>query len=107
MAMAKKGTRRITVDGAIYRWIASPNDGHITLVAESADEPGQRLEAFLRYDDIATPDGLIVGQRRTVGPAVVRVIILAALARGWQPRTRGRQPFRVEGADELVPVGAD
>ena len=108
MAMAKKGTRRITVDGTAYRWVASPNDGYIDFVAELADAPGWRMEASFRYHDVYDPraDGSwrIVGQRRTVGPAAARAVILAALARGWRPDTRNPRPFRVEDADELVPV---
>lgn len=51
MALAKKGSRRITVDGVLYRWVLSPDDGYMVLVTESADASGQRLEAFFRYHD--------------------------------------------------------
>ena len=109
MGLAKRGTRRIAVDGAAYRWVVSPDDGYMVLVAELADSPGQRLEAFFRYHDVCEPAGAgavrIVGQRRSVRPGVVREVLVAALARGWQPARPGLPPFRVQDADELVPVG--
>lgn len=89
MALPQKGTRRITVEGVVYRWVASPNDGYITLVVERADNPGQRLEALFEYHDIFQPVGAdaarVVGQCRSVSPGAVRAVILAALGRGWRP----------------------
>jgi hypothetical protein len=35
MALARKGTRRITVEGATYRWVVAPNDGYIVLVNDA------------------------------------------------------------------------
>jgi hypothetical protein len=109
MGLAKRGTRRIVVDGVAYRWVVSPDDGYLVLVAELADEPGQRLEAFFRYHDVYEPLGegvlRIVGQRRSIRPGVVRAVILAALGRGWQPSQRGIQPFRMHDAEQVAPVG--
>jgi hypothetical protein len=108
MALAKKGTRRITVDGIAYRWVVSPDDGYMILVAEWADGPGQRLEAFFQYHDVHEPAGQgafrIVGQRRSISPGVVRALILAALARGWQPLVRVANAFRIPDADLLIPL---
>jgi hypothetical protein len=109
MALAKKGTRLINIDGTAYRWAVSPDDGFMVLVAELARRPGRRLEAFFRYHDIYEPDGpgalRIVGQRRSIGPRAVRTVVLAALVRGWQPAARGRGPYRICDAETLVPVG--
>jgi hypothetical protein len=108
MALAKRGTRRIAVDGVTYRWVVSPDDGYMVLVAELADDPGQRLEVLFAYHDLYEPEGgsvlRIVGQRRAVSPGVVRAVILAALGRGWQPSRRGLPAFRVHDAEQLVPV---
>jgi hypothetical protein len=108
MALAMKGSRRITVAGTLYRWVLSPDDGYMVLVAELRDQPGQRLEAFFRYHDLYEPaEGgslRIVGQRRSVSSGVVRTIILAALARGWEPSQRGLQSFRIQDAEQLVPL---
>jgi hypothetical protein len=108
MALAKKGTRRISVNGVPYRWVVSRDDGYMVLVAERADGPGQRLEAFFKYHDVHEPDGpgafRVVGQRRSISPGVVRAVILAALALGWQPSVCVAKAFRIQDADSLVPV---
>ena len=109
MGLAKRGTRRITVGGVAYRWVAAPDDGSIKLVAELADADGQRLEASFRYHDVCEPSGAgslrVVGQRRSIRPGVVRAAIEAALSRGWQPGRAGRAAFRLPDADDLFPVG--
>jgi hypothetical protein len=109
VGLAKRGTRRIAIDGLAYRWVVSPDDGYMVLVAELADDPGQRLEAFFRYQDVCEPQGggvlRIVGQRRSIRPGIVRAVIEAALGRGWQPSKRGLSAFRVHDADQLAPVG--
>lgn len=109
VGLAKRGTRRIVVDGVAYRWVVSPDDGYMVLVAELAEEPGQRLEAFFRYQDVYEPQGAgvlrIVGQRRTIRPSVVRSIIEAALIRGWQPSQRGLPALRIHDAEQVAPVG--
>ncbi|MBX9580575.1 MAG: hypothetical protein K2X87_09730 [Gemmataceae bacterium] len=108
MTMPKRGSRRIIVDGEAYRWVVGPNDGYMVLAVERADGSGRRLEAYFRYHDQYETAGAgsyrVVGQRRSIRPGVVRTVILYALARGWQPSTPGREPFRVRDADSLVPV---
>ncbi len=49
MALAKKGSRLISIDGMIYRWVVSPDSNYMVLVVETNDEPGQRLEATFPY----------------------------------------------------------
>lgn len=109
MALARKGSRRITVEGVPYRWAFAPDDGYMVLVVESAGSSGQRVEAFFRYHDLHEPAEAgvlrIVGQRRSISPGVVRQVILAALGRGWQPSQRGLPAFRVDDAEHLVPLG--
>jgi hypothetical protein len=107
MALASKGTRRITVEGVGYRWVVAPDDGYMVLVAERADDPGQRLEAYFKYHDILEPAGSassrIVGQLRSISPGVARSVILAALSRGWQASRKGLPPFRVDG-EGMTPI---
>lgn len=107
MALASKGTRRITVEGIDYRWVVAPDDGYMFLVVELADDPGQRLEAYFGYHDVLQPAeagaSRIVGQLRSVSPGVVRAVILSALGRGWQASRKGLPPFRVN-AETIVPV---
>jgi hypothetical protein len=108
VGLAKRGIRRIVIGGTAYRWVVSPDDGYLVLVAELADEPGQRLEAFFRYHDVYEPQGegvlRIIGQRRPIRPGVVRAVIEAALGRGWQPSQRGLSAFRVHDAEQVVPL---
>lgn len=107
MALASKGIRRITVDGVNYRWVVAPDGGYMVLVVERADDPGQRLGAYFDYHDVVESaeagSGRIVGQLRSISPGVVRVVVLAALDRGWQATRKGLPPFRFD-ADRLVPI---
>jgi hypothetical protein len=109
MALARKGSRSITVEGAAYRWVVAPNDGYMLLVAEPANGLGQRLEAYFGYHDIYEPAeaeaSRVVGQRRSIRPGVVRAVVQAALGRGWQPSKRGLPAFQLHDADRLVPLG--
>jgi hypothetical protein len=106
--LARKGTRRITVEGASDRWVVAPNDGYMVLVVEPAGGPGQRLEAYFRYHDMNEPAEVgasrVVGQRRSIRPGVVRAVVLAALGLGWQPSGRGLPAFRIDDSDRLVPL---
>lgn len=108
MAMAKKGTRRITVDGVAYHWVVSPDDGYMVLVVEWADGPGQRLEAFFEYHDIhepAEPGAFrVVGQRQSISPGVVRTVILSAIARGWKPSVQLAKAFRLHDGEQFAPM---
>jgi hypothetical protein len=107
MALASKGSRRISVDGVGYRWVVAPDDGYMVLVVERADDPGQRLEAYSKYHDVLEPAGAgskrIVGQLRSISPGVVREILLAAQSRGWQASRKGLPPFRVN-MEHLAPI---
>jgi len=81
MALAKKGTRLMTVEGARYRWVVAPNDEPgLGIVVEAEDSPGQRMVTWVDHGT-------------TISPWLVREAILHALAQGWQPRARG--PERV------------
>ncbi|MEM7627449.1 MAG: hypothetical protein AAF333_17775 [Planctomycetota bacterium] len=97
MALAKRSSRTISIDGLEYRWAVSPDSGYLCLVVERADRPGQRVEASFDYHDVVQPDGCIAGQRRSVSPGVVRAVVLHALANGWRSEAPGLKPFRVDG----------
>jgi hypothetical protein len=101
MAMPRKGSRKITIDGRSFRWRAwyadCWQDGYcipLRLVVELDAPPyGQRLRAAFRWDgsEIVCPD------EQAVTPGVVRRIIEAALQRGWRPGERGLSPFELDG----------
>ncbi|QSQ22513.1 hypothetical protein JY651_46635 [Pyxidicoccus parkwayensis] len=85
MALAKKGSRLLTLEQGRFRWTVAPADEPgLGIVAEDADAPGQRMVAWVEHDIRITP-------------WVVREAILHALAHGWQPRARGAERvFRLE-----------
>ena len=99
MALPRKGTRSITVDGTAYRWTVSPDSGYMVLVVELAREPGQRLLANFEYGDVYAPAGAnavhIVAQRTTLTPGVVARTIREGLRRGWLPAEPVQAPLRL------------
>lgn len=106
MAIAKKGSRIIVIDGVRYRWRVSPDDGFMDLVAEHASAPGQRLSVQIDYEDERRPIGkgaFATKQGRSIDPGTVHVVILSAIAQGWDPESRGPPlRFRFQG-DQLIP----
>jgi hypothetical protein len=79
MALAKKGTRTIVVDGARYRWVVAPDDEPgMAIVVELADKPGQRMVTWVDYGTV-------------VAPGLVAWVIRRALGRGWTPGRRATQ----------------
>ncbi|WP_336111120.1 hypothetical protein [Streptomyces sp. PTD9-10] len=83
MALRKKGTRLITVDGVAYRWRVSGGAGCCTgcasgrfdFVVEQADQKG----AVLMAATSAFP----------VVPSIVEAGVRTALDHGWQPARKG------------------
>jgi hypothetical protein len=80
MAMAKKGSRLIEVEGVRYRWGVALCDepGVGKIVVEAADMPGQRIESQFDFGNVIS-----------ISPWLVREAILYALSQGWHPQTRG------------------
>jgi hypothetical protein len=107
MTLARKGSRRLVFDEQEYRWTVSGDDGYIVLVVESETGHGQRLEAFFEYHN-TVPDASgfprMAGQLRVITPEVVRSVIRLGLDRGWRPLQTKLKPFRIQDADENIPV---
>jgi hypothetical protein len=76
MALPKKGSRLIKVDGIEYRWIVTPDDVGLGIMVELAENPGQRMGAGFEYGNI-------------ISPWLVRKAILHALENGWHPELQG------------------
>ena len=83
------------VDGESYRWVVSPDSGYAVLVIEHLKSPGQRVAVTIpppEFKDTTddkteyTPEGY-----RVVTPALVRNVILDALAMGWSPQSSGKE----------------
>lgn len=113
MALTVKGSRLITVDGAVYRWrmrrkpsysqecLGSP----LTFAVELAGARGSILSVTI--PDAGRPDSLVLAARRSliVRPALVASVIQAALDRGWEPAVHGA-PFRLSLARDDLPAEA-
>ncbi len=77
MGLAKKGTRKITVNETVYRWVVSPdNEPGLGIIVEKYNTPGQRLTFYV-------PHGTVIS------PSIVRKIILYGLNIGWNPSKKG------------------
>ncbi len=57
MALAKRGSSRITVAGVEYRWVVSGDSGVMHLIVELCEKPGQRLHAGMSYDERLVASG--------------------------------------------------
>jgi hypothetical protein len=94
VTLARKGLRRISVDGIRYVWKLSIDRGFFTIVVELASDAGQRLEAQTRRDRHR-------GDAGSITPAGVAAVIRAAIGDGWQPTAR-KSPFRMTDIDARV-----
>ena len=97
MAMPKKGSRSITVDGVKYRWKASGNDGYLWLFVELWEQSASLLCLwFDDYEPTLVPQvckdgtrGLLHAKQGTIiSSAVTAAAIRAGLRNGWEPNVR-------------------
>jgi hypothetical protein len=108
MALAKRHSRQITVDGVLFRWTVRRRPTYsqglgwtpLTFVVEHAQQPGARLVvALLRVH----PGNWLGLPTRPVLPATVSAGIREALTAGWQPQLPGPpkvMTLRESGVDE-------
>ena len=88
MALARKGTRLITINQTQYRWTVAPDhEPGVAIVTELAENPGQRLVVWFDHATI-------------LAPGLVRHTILWALATEWQPHHPG--PVMVKQTDTFL-----
>jgi len=94
MALPRRGSRRIAVDGLVFRWLVRRRPTYcqalgwspLTFVAELADEPGAQLVVALPY---AHPGNRLGLPSASVRPATAAAALRQALSAGWQPRRPG------------------
>ena len=106
MGLAKKGSRTISVDGELYRWVVSPDDGYCVVVVEHATNPGQRLAVHCDpYPDVGhvkTNEPSAPKTHRTIGPGAVARLIRSALSQGWVSQSNRGSEFLLQSADEIL-----
>lgn len=106
MALAKKGSRLINVDGTTYRWrlrgrptydqglVRSP----LTYAVEHADAPGTTLVVITNQPH---PSNWFGTQGSPILPGQVADGIRTALTDGWRPESPG-SPFRLDQSAGFV-----
>ncbi|MEU8335353.1 hypothetical protein [Micromonospora tulbaghiae] len=90
MALTKKGSRLITVDGVVYRWRVRGRPTYaqalgqrpLTLAVEQADCKGSVLLVSMPQDH---PSNWFGGPSIPVLPSQVAAVIRKALTEGWRP----------------------
>ncbi|MCP5031606.1 MAG: hypothetical protein GY939_07350 [Actinomycetia bacterium] len=94
MALSRKKSRQIVVEGISYRWAVSMDSGYDVVVVQHDSGTGQRLEA-------QTSLWRRPGEHRRITPAGVSALITYALTNGWVPDSLG-PPMRVQDIDKQV-----
>ncbi|QIF02482.1 hypothetical protein [Roseimicrobium sp. ORNL1] len=91
MSYAKKTNsfRRITVDGAVYRWRFRFAEHDSTMTLQGTESSGQQAIVTMRgvrdpWLNFPAPDVKLV----TITARIARRMIQQALARGWKPTER-------------------
>jgi hypothetical protein len=94
LALVKKGSRLITVDGVTYRWRVRGKPTYVqglcerplTVPVEQVDCKGSVLLVSMPQDH---PSNWIGGPAVPVVPSAVAAIVRKALAEGWQVTPSG------------------
>ena len=100
MALVKKGSRRIVVDGRVYRWQlrGRPSYGQAlcetpcTYAVEDYEQPGRTLVVTTNQPHSSNWLGRLA---EPILPAEVARTIRLAVERGWDP-TGGGAPFLLD-----------
>ncbi|WP_442805460.1 hypothetical protein [Streptomyces sp. GMR22] len=100
MALVRKGSRRIVVDGTAYRWRLRRRPTYLqglawspcTFAVEHAEAPGTTLVVTTSQPH---PSNWLGREAKPVRPADVAEAIELALGTGWDPEAPGR-PFHLD-----------
>lgn len=108
MALGRKGTRRIVVDGTVYRWRLRRRPTYsqalcwspCTYAVEHADRPGTTLVVTTNQPHL---NNWLGGSGNSVLPSDVANAIASALRQGWVP-TRAGSPFHLDQSAGFSPL---
>ena len=109
MAMPRKKSRTLIVDGATYRWTLTGNRGSLFVVVESEESPGQVLQAeFDAEDSFESIDyrHSIHTQGKSITPKTISRVVRYALAKGWNPNGKNLRPFVLNTSETSAAEGA-
>ncbi|MEV4743586.1 hypothetical protein [Streptomyces sp. NPDC049555] len=108
MALNKKGSRRITVDGIEYRWRIRRKPSYMQALcwtpliyaveAANGSRPGTTL---IVTSNQAHPSNWVGAEAAPVRPACVAASIREAREQGWDP-TRAGSPFRLDRSTGVI-----
>lgn len=106
MAIPKKGSRLITVDGTVFRWRVRHKPTYcqgmawapLSFAAERAEEPGAVLVVSLPR---ARPDNWLAERTIAIRPALVVGCIRRAVEQGWNSGQPGSGFTLTVTEDEL------
>jgi hypothetical protein len=109
MALGKKGSRRIVVDGVTYRWRLRGKPTYdqalcwspCTYAVEHAGQPGSTLVVTTNQPH---PSNWVGQSSEAVLPSDVARAIRLALERGWTPATSG-SPFPLDLSEGFRNLG--
>ncbi len=95
MALAKKGSRKITISGNVYRWKIRHKptytqcvfSGKMTAAVELSENPGAVLLITFPW---VSYDSWIGNPEKPVTPKHIEQSIQAALSMGWNPNEKGK-----------------
>jgi hypothetical protein len=95
MAIAKKNSRGITVNGQKYRWMFHEDSGYNTVTVQSDIGRGCKLVANIAWYDfkdlIFDDSGSLQGEAYDrVTPSFVAYVIRCAIDLGWVPYASGK-----------------
>jgi hypothetical protein len=105
MALPKKKSRPITIDGVTYRWLVGPNDGYNVFVAEKEETKKSRIEVYFETDinkfwvEFPYVEGLNL---KIIKPKDAEIIIRQALESGWDPDVKGAPGVYDFKEDKLI-----
>lgn len=89
MALPRKGSRIINVNGVEYRWLVTVHDATLHVTIELAKTPGQLLQACFSPFDVMKRNNeghwRQVRQGRSITSSDIRFVILHGLKSGWTP----------------------
>ena len=105
MAVSRKGSRLIVVDGVRFRWRAEGNDDFIQLVIwPDLRRGGGKIACTFGYHQTQVPngDGWSMTRQLIITNRIVRRVILHALAKGFDAAASGEMDLKcVDGVVDI------